>query len=153
MRSSCFFIGHRTAPDSLLTRLIETVERHIVEYDVTEFVVGHYGKFDSLAAHAVRNAKNRHPESSLVLLLPYYPFQYLKEISEEYDRSFYPPGMAEVPKPFAIVRANQYMIRNSEFLICYNEGHVGNTRVLVDMALRRQQRGLMRVENLADGDK
>ena len=40
--SSCFFIGHREAPDTLLDKLDTEVERHITEYGVTDFVVLHY---------------------------------------------------------------------------------------------------------------
>ena len=50
---SCFFIGHREAPDTVLPLLQETVNRHIECYGVTEFIVGHYGNFDYLAAKAV----------------------------------------------------------------------------------------------------
>lgn len=59
--STCFFIGHREAPDSLLPKLSAEIERHITEYGVTEFVVGRYGRFDSLAAKCVKAAKKRHP--------------------------------------------------------------------------------------------
>ena len=48
--STCFFIGHREAPDTLLDKLSAEVERHITEYGVTDFVVGRYGRFDTLAA-------------------------------------------------------------------------------------------------------
>ena len=47
---SCFFIGHRNAPETLLPLLASAVERHITEYGVDDFVVGHYGRFDALAA-------------------------------------------------------------------------------------------------------
>ena len=50
---TCFFIGHRNTPDTVLPALIQEVERHIVEYGVTDFVVGHYWHFDTLAAQAV----------------------------------------------------------------------------------------------------
>ena len=73
---TCFFIGHRDAPEALRPLLDAAVERHITEYGVTEFVVGHYGRFDYMAAGAVQAAKARHPDISLVLLLPYYPFPY-----------------------------------------------------------------------------
>lgn len=79
-----------------------------------------------------------------MLLLPCHPFQY-----EAGGNTFYPAGMENVPKPFAIVRVNQYMVRNSDFLICYSRGYVGNTRKLVDMALRRETKGLIRVTNSA----
>lgn len=47
-KKTCFFIGHREAPDSILPTLIDEVERHITEYGVNSFVVGHYGQFDAL---------------------------------------------------------------------------------------------------------
>ena len=44
---SCFFIGHRKASEEIYTDLRAAVEQHIVEFGVTEFLVGHYGGFDS----------------------------------------------------------------------------------------------------------
>lgn len=41
---SCFFIGHHDAGKELLPLLAEVVERHITEYGVTDFFVGHYGQ-------------------------------------------------------------------------------------------------------------
>ena len=42
MMSTCFFIGHRDTPDTVLPPLEQEVERHITEYGITDFVVGHY---------------------------------------------------------------------------------------------------------------
>lgn len=145
--ATCFFIGHRNAPETLRPLLDETVERHIIEYGVSEFVTGHYGRFDYMAAGAVQRAKERYPNVMLTLLLPYYPFPY---DTSDYDRTYYPEGLENVPKPFAIVRANEHMIKTSEYLICYNAGLVGNTEKLVKKALRRQEKGEMHVENLAE---
>lgn len=144
---SCFFIGHRDAPEELRPLLAEAVERHISEYGVTEFIVGHYGHFDGMAASAVRAAKKQHPEISLVLLLPYYPYP---NDTNRFDATFYPPGMETVPKPFAIVRANEYMIRNTDYLICYDRGQIGKTRDFMELAWQRERKGLIHIENLAD---
>ena len=40
---SCFFIGHREASEEIFPALYAAVEQHIVEYGVTEFIVGYYG--------------------------------------------------------------------------------------------------------------
>ena len=148
-RKTCFFIGHRDAPEEIRQRLLAVVERHITDYGVTEFVVGRYGRFDAEAAAAVRAAKKDHPAVELVLLLPYYPVTGADHIEQDYDATFFPPGMETVPKSLAIVRANEYMIRNSQFLICYNTGSVGNTRRLVEYAAAREQKGLIQIENMA----
>lgn len=70
---TCFFIGHREAPEGLYPALYDAVLRHIEEYSVTDYVVGHYGRFDALAASAVRAAKKTYPDVQLCLLLPYHP--------------------------------------------------------------------------------
>ena len=66
---TCFFIGHREAPETLMGELTAEVERLIIEYGVTDFVVGRYGRFDTLAAKCVKAAKKRRPEVTLTLLL------------------------------------------------------------------------------------
>jgi len=147
--NTCFFIGHRDTPEQITPRLIESVKRHVEQYGVTVFFVGHYGAFDRMASHAVSVVKRQYPHIRLVALLPYFPNKQADERQELYDSSYYPPGMETVPKPFAIVRANEHMIRSCGYLICYNKGYIGKTRDFVDMALRREKRGLLHVENLA----
>ena len=145
----CFFIGHRDTPASILPKLREAVERHITEYGVNEFVVGKYGGFDSLAAQAVREAKQRHPRIRLTLLLPYYDPHKTIELPRGFDGSLYPDGLEHAPRRAAIVRANQYMVCHSDYLIAYDAGRIGNTRKLLEYARHRETKGLMHVENLA----
>ena len=147
---TCFFIGHRDAPEELRPALAEAVERHITEYGVEDFVVGHYGGFDHMAANAVISAKKSHPQVALSLLLPYHPFEQPVKTPEGFDGTFYPPGIESVPRWAAIVRANRYMIQNSDYLIAYDLGYIGNTREFVAAARRREKKGLIHVENLAE---
>ena len=72
---------------------------------------------------------------------------------KEYVVGFYPSGMECVPKPCAIARANEYMIQNCHYLICYSRGYVGNIRKLVNMALKRERQGMIKIENLKLSDK
>ena len=58
---SCFFIGHRETSEAIDPTLYAAVEQHILEYGVTEFIVGHYGGFDRFAASAVKEAKRFYP--------------------------------------------------------------------------------------------
>ena len=145
----CFFIGHRDTPASILPLLRDAVERHITEYGVTEFVVGRYGNFDSLAAQTLWEAKQRHSEIRLTLLLPYYDPTKALKLPSGFDGSLYPDGLERIPRRAAIIQANQYMIRHSNYLIAYDAGRIGNTRKLVEFARHREGKGLIHVENLA----
>ena len=115
----CFFIGHRDTPETVKSALQEAVVQHIVEYGVTEFLVGSYGAFDRMAAECVIAAKKQHPQVVLTLLLPYHPGERKVTLLEGFDGSLYPPGQENVPKRVAIVRANHYAASVSEYMIAY----------------------------------
>lgn len=137
-------------PIELFSLLQNAVERHIVEYGVTEFFVGRYGDFDRLAAKAVITAKKTHPEVKLTLLLPFHPYDCPLETPEGFDGTFYLPDMERIPKRYAIVRANQCMIRSCNYLIAFAKDHLGNSGNFVEYARKREKQGMIRVENLAE---
>ena len=150
MKKTCFFIGHREAGENLKEPLAQAVERHIAAYGVTDFVIGQYGGFDRLATQVVIEAKRQHPEICLTLLLPYHPAERPIDTPPGFDGTFYPPRMETVPRHVAIVRANRYMVDNSDFLIGYVWHPASNARNLLDYARKREKRGLIHVENLGD---
>lgn len=141
---SCFFIGHREADPEILPALEDAIEKHISEYGVTEFIVGHYGSFDRLAARALVSAKKRHPEIRLLMLIPYHPAERPVETPPGFDGTFYPPGMESIPHRFAIVQANRYMINHADYLISYVWHPASNARNLLDFAFKKS----IRITNL-----
>ena len=142
---NCFFIGHREASSKVLPALTEAIEQHIVEYGVAEFIVGNYGGFDHMAAKAVIAAKERHPEITLSMLIPYHPAERPLEPPPGFDNTFYPPNMEKVPRRLAIVRANRYMVDHVDYLIAYAWHPASNARDLVEYAKKREQRSLLSV--------
>ena len=149
---TCFFIGHRETPDAVLSSLMAEVERHIVEYGVTDFVVGRYGNFDMMAARAVLAAKKRHPAVALTILLPYHPAERPISIPEGCEGSVYPPDLEKVPRRLAILRANHWMLCQSDFLIAWVSHPSNGAREVLREALDRQKRGMIKVTNLAGWD-
>ena len=146
---SCFFIGHREASTEVLPALCAAVEQHIVEFGVTEFIVGHYGGFDRMAAKAVIDAKIGHPEITLSMLIPYHPSEQPVELPAGFDNTFYPPGMEKVPRRLAIVRANRYIIDHADHLIAFVWHPASNARKLLEYAGKREQKGMIQICNLA----
>lgn len=141
MMKSCFFIGHRDTPEEIRPLLLQTIEKHISEYGVTEFVGG-YGAFDRLAAWAVISLKQQYPQITLSLLIPYHPAERPIETPPGFDDTYYPPGMEKVPRKLAIVRANRYMVDHVDYLIAYAWHPAGN---LVEYARKREAGGLLTV--------
>ena len=149
---SCLFIGHREASEEIYPVLYAAVEQHIVEYGVTEFIVGHYGGFDRLAASAVKEAKRFYPEVRLTLLLPYHPVERPIPTPNGFDGTFYPPGMESVPRKVAIVRANRYVVDHVDYLIAYAWHPASNTRELVEYAKSREKKGFLFITLIKPND-
>ena len=142
---SCFFIGHRETPITVLPELEITVEQHIVQYGVRIFYVGNYGAFDRLAAQAVLRAKVRHPDVALILLLPYHPAERSVKLPSGFDGTYYPVGMERVPRRAAIVRANRSMVERVDYLIAYAWHPASNAKNLLEYAKIRAEKGLIGV--------
>ena len=115
-QKTCFFIGHHDAPADLAPVLAKEVERHITEYGVSSFITGMYGSFDQMAMRAVAAAKKQYPWVRLSLLLPYHPEERKIEKPKGVDELYYPDGLVNTPRRFAIVKANEKVIAQSDFL-------------------------------------
>lgn len=144
---SCFLFGHADCPDHVLPRLEQSIEI-AVSNGVTNFYVGNRGAFDRLAATAVKRAKRKFPGVRLYLLLAYHPAERAPEPSEGFDGTYY-PLYEKVPRRFAIVRTNEAMLRQADYVICY-VNHVGNTRKLLELAQKRQKQWAVAIENIAE---
>lgn len=56
--------------------------------------------------------------------------EYIKYISEKFDQFFY-PSLEKVPPRFAILKRNEWLVKNSDFLIAYvKHSHGGAFKTL-----------------------
>ena len=149
---SCFFIGHRETSDEILPYIAETAERLIREENVTVFYVGGYGNFDRFAGKAIIQLKKKYAGIELFLVIPYHPADRLIETPPGYDGTFYPDGMETVSRRYAIAKADRKMIEINNYLIAYVTHSVSNAYDLLEYALQRQKRGLIRVINLGEDE-
>ena len=69
---------------------------------------------------------------------------------EGFDFIFYPPGFEKVPKRFAIVRANNYMLERCDYLIAYVWHTASNARNILERAELLGKQGRISIENLAE---
>lgn len=101
-----------------------------------------------MAAKAVIAAKERHPEITLSMLIPYHPAEWPIELPAVFDNTFYPPDMEKIPRRLAIVCANRYMVDHVDYLIAYAWHPASNARNLVEYARKREARNLISVTEL-----
>lgn len=145
---SCFFIGHREAGEELHSMVREAIEKHITEYGVTQFIVGSYGGFDSVAASALLEAKADHPELTLLQLIPYHPAERTVPLRPGFDSTYYPFEGRTPPRRLAIVKANEEMIHTCDYLIAYVWHPASNAWKLIEKARKLEPHGGIRITNL-----
>lgn len=149
---TCFFIGHQDAPESILPKLLETLDTLVTKHYVTDFIVGHYGTFDRLAVSAVQQMICKYPEKELIgeMLEPYLLDREPYFLPHYFDHFYYPERLESVPKRYCIEKANQLALDQADFLVAYVARDGGNAAKLLRRARRMEAKGYLRVINLAD---
>ena len=85
------------------------------------FYLGGYGKFDGLASEVLTELKEKYPDIKRILVIPYLNRDYY---TKNYDETLYPP-LENVPFKFCISKRNEWMVKNSEVLVCFIENTYG----------------------------
>ena len=140
--------GHATTPYDAIAQIEAAAERQYRQYGIRVFIVGNRGNFDYRSATAIKHLKQKYTDISLLLLLNYHPAERPVHLPEGFDNSYYPP-LGKVPRQYAIVRANKYMIDTADSIICYVK-HIGNSRNLLEYAVLRQRKEGIIIENVAE---
>ena len=136
MRVTVTFCGHsKIRQSSDFSRWLDMILPSLIEGGASTFYLGGYGDFDSLAAAAVRRQKAVYPHVVLILVLAYLN----REIdASRYDGTTYPP-LENVPPRYAIVRRNEWMVRESDVVISGVTHDWGGAAKTLDYARRRQK--------------
>lgn len=128
---SCTFIGHSDCDESVKEAICPTIEKLITENNVTNFfIVGTHGRFDFYAYQALKEIEKTHKIEILVVLsnLTSVP-DYCKA-----SNTLFPDTVAKSPYKYAIIKRNQYMIKNFQFMVCYINHTFSNTYNYVKQA-------------------
>lgn len=144
MSGICTFCGHAQAPDHIKSLLEKAIEELIINGKADTFYVGSQGRFDKMALSVLRGLKEFYPQIQYAIVLAYIP-----GARTEYDDdtpTVYPEGLELVPKKFAIVHRNRWMVEQSKYLIAYVQHSWGGAAQTLTYAKRRG----IHVSNLAD---
>ena len=117
INKTCCFFGHREVTHNIRPRLTEIIKNLITEDGVTDFYVGHQGQFDSMVYSVLKELKARYPQIRYTVVLAYMPNEHIKEVYGE--DTLFPDGLETVPKRFAIIKRNEWMISHSDVAVCY----------------------------------
>lgn len=133
---SCCFFGHRDAPENIKEKLKNSVVQLIRECGVTNFYVGHNGRFDSITFSVLKELSIEYPFIVYSVVLSYLS----KNDYSKYDNhTLFPEGIEKVPKRFRISWRNNWMIDHSQYIICYVNHITGGASKFVTIAERKSK--------------
>lgn len=136
----CCFFGHHDTSVTVKTDLLECIKNLVENEGADSFLVGNHGSFDGMVLSALREVKAAYPHINYSVVLAYMP-----EKKEEYSyidpmETLYPEGLESVPRRFAISWRNDWMLKQSETVICYVRHSLGGSSKFVEKAIRQKKR-------------
>ena len=115
--SACTFFGHRECPDSIKAQLRAALIDLVTNHDVDMFYVGNQGQFDAIVRSVLREMKKEYPQINCAVVLAYMPGEHTKY--DDYSDTMLPEGIESVHPRYAISWRNNWMLRQSDYVVTY----------------------------------
>ena len=116
------FCGHSNClfSDEEKEKLKQLLTKEIRKNPTCKFYLGGYGDFDSLCLRTLRELKKEFQDIELIFITPYIDKNYSKlEFAKyHYDDVIFPP-IESVPRKFAILKRNEWMVEEADLVIAY----------------------------------
>lgn len=137
------FCGHRNFIETAETkeRLAMILGKYTRANDRLICYNGGYGNFDCFAAKCVQRLQEHHSNIRNCLILPYIDQTFLEHIAvfkKLFDETIYPP-LENVPKKYAIIRRNEWMIDVADLVIAYVKYSWGGAARSLEYARRKKK--------------
>lgn len=136
------FCGHSDFlfSDDVKQQLKNILVSEIIKNPTCKFYLGGYGDFDSLCLRTLRELKKEFQDIELIFITPYIDKNYSKlEFAKyHYDDVIFPP-LESVPRQFAILKRNEWMVDSADLVIAYVKYSWGGAAKTLEYAKRRKK--------------
>ena len=144
---TCCFFGNRkiNETEELKAKLIEIIEKLIVDEKVDTFLFGSKSRFNSLCLELVTKIKEKYPHIKRIYVRAEYPDindQYTNYLLESYEGTYYPEHIRSSSRA-AYVERNYEMINKSYYCIVYYDKsnapttRKSGTKIALDYAIKK----------------
>lgn len=142
MEKACTFFGHRDCPETIKPKLKETLIDLITNRGIDTFYVGNHGHFDAYVRSTLKELKQEYPHIRYAVVLAYLPGK--KAEYEDLSDTILPEGIESVPPRFAVSWRNNWMLKQSDYVVTYITHSQGGAAQFVEKA-QRQKKEIIRL--------
>ena len=134
------FCGHSNCSfsDEEKEKLKQLLIKEIRKNPTCKFYLGGYGDFDSLCLRTLRELKTDFPDIELLFITPYIDKNYSKlEFAKYHYDDIISPPLESVPRKFAILKRNEWMVDSADLVITYVKYSWGGAAKTLEYAKRK----------------
>ncbi len=129
---SCTFFGHRDCPETIKQKLKVVLLDLIINHDVDMFFVGNQGQFDAYVHSELKKLKQEYPQINYAVVLAYMPGKKTEYV--DYSDTMLPEGIESIHPRYAISWRNNWMIKQSDYVVTYITHSWGGAAKYVSIA-------------------
>ena len=136
------FCGHSNClfNNDVKEQLKNILQNEIIKNPTCKFYLGGYGDFDGFCLRTLKALKTNFPKIELIFITPYLDKNYSKlEFAKyHYDDVIFPP-LESVPRKFAILKRNEWMVNEADLVIAYVMYSWGGAAKTLEYAKRKKK--------------
>lgn len=133
----CTFFGHRDCPATVKPKLREVLVDLIINHDVDMFYVGHQGQFDAYVHSELKRLKQEYLQINYAVVLAYMPGK--KAECDDYSDTMLPEGIEAVHPHYAISWRNNWMLKQSDYVVTYITHSYGGAYQYAEKSKRQKK--------------
>ena len=115
----CTFFGHRDVPQPTAFILKKVLADLIQHKNITTFYVGNHGKFDFMVRDTLKKLKIIYPHINYAVILAYMPSKKHPLMHQDSSDTVFPVELTNIPPKYAIIKRNQWMLKQSDYVVVY----------------------------------
>jgi len=138
MDKVCTFFGHRECPESVKDKLRVVLVDLITNHHVRRFYVGNQGQFDAHVRSVLRELKTEYPQIDYAVVLAYMLGK--KTEYDDYSDTMLPEGIESVHPHYAISWRNNWMLKQSDYVVTYITHTWGGAYQYAEKAKKQKKR-------------
>ena len=146
---ACSFFGHRDCPSSIRPRLRETLVDLIENHTVDMFYVGRQGAFDAIVRSVLKELILEYPHIHYAVVLERIPGKRNESDQRDYSDTMLPEGIESVHPHYAISWRNNWMLKQSDYVVTYITRSYGGAVQYAEKA-KRQKKIVINCADLLD---